>query len=109
MSSATPQIGIAPAAELPSATGRIRFAGAVLAATGVAHFIAPWVFDLITRPLFPDDTAGWIRRNGAAETVIGAALVADKTRAAGVSGLAVYAVFLTGRLFRALRNRTRAS
>ncbi|EON31456.1 membrane protein [Gordonia terrae C-6] len=68
--------------------------GGGLAATGVAHFVAPQVFASITAPVFPDDTTTWTYRNGASETAIGLALVLPRTRRLGLIGLAGYLGFL---------------
>lgn len=75
----------------------LRTAGIALAATGVAHFAAPKVFEPISRLAFPHDTDAWIKRNGATELALGAALTLDKTRKAGLVGTALYAAWLGAR------------
>lgn len=72
--------------------------GLVLAATGVAHFVAPQAFEGITKAAFPDDTAAWIQRNGATETVVGLALATTPTRKLGLLGLLAYLGFLGSRV-----------
>ncbi|MBN6040443.1 hypothetical protein [Amycolatopsis sp. 195334CR] len=74
-----------------------RVAGMLIAGTGLAHFAAPRLFEAITAPLFPKDTRGWVYRNGATELALGVALSADKTRKAGIAGLAAYVVWLASR------------
>jgi uncharacterized membrane protein len=69
-------------------------AGLGLAATGVAHFVVPDAFLGITRAPFPHDTAAWVPRNGACETVVGAAIAYPPTRRAGLVGLAGYVGWL---------------
>lgn len=43
---------------------KFELAASGLAATGVAHFIAPALFEPITKPAFPKDTEKWIVRGG---------------------------------------------
>lgn len=69
-------------------------AGLGLAATGVAHFVAPDAFLGITRGPFPDDTGTWVLRDGACETAIGVAIAVPATRKIGYAGLAAYVGWL---------------
>ena len=69
-------------------------AGVGLAATGLAHFVAPQAFLGITRAPFPDDTDTWVLRNGACETAVGAAIANPRTRTLGYVGLAAYVGWL---------------
>lgn len=64
--------------------------GFVLAATGVAHFVAPDVFTDVTKLAFPNDTADWVQRNGATETAIGLALMTPFLKKAGKVSLVGY-------------------
>lgn len=75
----------------------IRKVGLILAATGAAHLVKPEAFESITKAAFPDDTAAWIKRNGATEFAIGTALVVPKLRKVGVLGLLAYVGFLGSR------------
>ncbi|NKZ06982.1 hypothetical protein [Actinomadura latina] len=75
----------------------LRTAGIALAATGIAHFAAPKVFEPISQLAFPQDTETWIKRNGATELALGVALAVDRTRKAGLAGTAVYAAWLGAR------------
>ncbi|WP_030166268.1 hypothetical protein [Spirillospora albida] len=75
----------------------LRTAGLALAATGAAHFAAPQAFASITKQAFPTDTDAWIKRNGATELALGLALTAERTRKAGLAGLAAYTVWLGAR------------
>lgn len=76
---------------MPAPTDRaLTLAGAGLALTGVAHFVAPERFDVITRGAFPDDTRAWTFRNGALETVLGTGVAVASTRRAALVGVAAY-------------------
>ena len=68
--------------------------GLGLAATGIAHFVAPDAFVGVTKSAFPNDTEEWVKRNGATETALGAALLLKKTRKLGVLGLLGYVGWL---------------
>ena len=72
-------------------TGKIGF---LVAATGVAHFAAPQAFEPMTAKAFPNDTSDWVKRNGAAETGIGLAMMLKPTRTLGVLGLLAYTGWL---------------
>jgi uncharacterized membrane protein len=78
-----------------------RVLGLGLAATGVAHFISPKLFEPITKPAFPENTARWTYSNGASETLIGLAIANKPTRAVGYVGLVGYVGFLASRALRA--------
>lgn len=75
----------------------LRFAGLALAATGAAHFAAPKAFEPISKLAFPNDTQAWIKRNGATELALGLALTTDRTRKAGLVGVAAYTLWLGAR------------
>ncbi|MGC7340450.1 hypothetical protein RA998_20845, partial [Mycobacteroides abscessus subsp. massiliense] len=51
-----------------------RAGGAGLAATGVAHFVAPQPFESISKVAFPEDTRRWVYQNGFTELLLGLAL-----------------------------------
>lgn len=69
-------------------------AGLGLAATGVAHFVAPQLFMGITKPVFPENTSTWVKRNGASELAIGLAIAVPVTRKLGLAGLTAYGAHL---------------
>ena len=75
----------------------LRNAGIVLAVTGLAHLVAPKPFELITKPLFPQDTGDWVQRNGVTELALGAAIAVPQTRKVGLAGFAVYVSWLVRR------------
>jgi len=77
-------------------------AGLALAGTGVAHFVSPQLFDGITKPVFPRDTARHIQTNGAIETALGLGLLVPKARRLAVLGSLGYVAYLAGN---AIRNR----
>ncbi|MGI8678878.1 MAG: hypothetical protein ACR2LX_09360 [Jatrophihabitans sp.] len=68
--------------------------GFLLAASGAAHFVVPDAFAEITKPVFPDDTAAWVQRNGASEAAIGVAMMLRPTRKLGKLGLLGYVGWL---------------
>ncbi|MCT7658638.1 hypothetical protein [Mycobacterium deserti] len=68
--------------------------GLALAGTGVAHFVAPQLFESITEPAFPRNTRNFIYLNGGIETALGLGLAAQKTRKAALVGLVGYAAYL---------------
>jgi len=72
-------------------TGKLGF---LVAATGAAHFVAPDVFEDVTKMAFPQDTAEWVKRNGATESAIGVAMMLKPTRKLGVLGLLGYVGWL---------------
>lgn len=76
----------------------VTIAGAGLAATGLAHFVAPDLFRGITEPAFPTNTDQALQINGAIETVVGTAIAVPRTRKAGVVGLGVYGAYLAANL-----------
>jgi uncharacterized membrane protein len=73
---------------------KFELAGLGIAATGIAHFIAPSAFEAITKPAFPKDTDKWIMRNGASETAIGTLITLRPTRRLGFAALAAYVGWL---------------
>ncbi|MUM16023.1 hypothetical protein FZI91_12310 [Mycobacterium sp. CBMA271] len=75
-----------------------RAGGAGLAATGVAHFVAPQPFESISKVAFPEDTRRWVYQNGFTELLLGLALTFRRTRIAGALGSLAYAGFLASRL-----------
>ncbi|MFT4088396.1 MAG: hypothetical protein QM658_14830 [Gordonia sp. (in: high G+C Gram-positive bacteria)] len=78
-------------------------AGIGLSATGVAHFVAPSLFVGITEPVFGDRTAQAIKINGAAETLIGAAIAVPKTRRLGFVAGGAYVAYLGANAAKARR------
>lgn len=68
--------------------------GFLIAGTGAAHFAVPDAFEEVTKVAFPDNTAEWVKRNGASETAIGLAMMLPATRKLGVLGLLGYTGWL---------------
>ncbi|EGD56407.1 hypothetical protein [Gordonia neofelifaecis] len=68
--------------------------GAVLAATGVAHFVVPGPFRALTATAFPDNVDQAMQVNGAIETAVGTAIAIPRTRKVGVVGLGLYGAYL---------------
>jgi uncharacterized membrane protein len=77
-------------------------AGLSIAGAGVAHFVAPQLFEGITKSAFPRDTDRHIKTNGGIETAIGVGLLVPKTRKLAVLGSLGYVAYLAGN---AIRNR----
>ncbi|WP_341267783.1 hypothetical protein [Gordonia malaquae] len=92
-----------------AADAGLRCGGVLIAASGVAHFIVPPVFVFISRWLFPKDTKTMVQINGAAETVIGVAIVNRRTRVWGILGLLGYLGYLGDRVVRDVIRRIGAS
>ena len=68
--------------------------GFLLTALGAAHFAAPEAFEEVTRVAFPENTQEWVKRNGATEAAIGAAMMLKPTRKLGVAALLGYTGWL---------------
>ncbi|WP_395308513.1 hypothetical protein V4U86_24810 [Mycobacterium sp. AMU20-3851] len=63
-------------------------AGLSLVGAGLAHFVAPQLFESMTKPAFPRDTDRHIKTNGTIETALGVGLLIPQTRKlAAVGGL----------------------
>jgi len=77
-------------------------AGLAVAGAGVAHFVAPQLFEGITKSAFPKDTDRHIKTNGGIETAIGVGLLVPKARKLAVFGTFGYVAYLAGN---AIRNR----
>lgn len=76
--------------------------GLGIAGFGLAHFVKPEAFESITATAFPTDTEQHLYIDGAAETVLGLALAAPKTRKLGAIGLLGYGGYLAANV---LKNR----
>jgi uncharacterized membrane protein len=72
--------------------------GALIAATGAAHFAKPDTFEQISKAAFPKDTKDWVARNGASEVAIGLAMIVKPTRKLGGLALLGYAGWLGARV-----------
>jgi len=68
--------------------------GFLVSALGAAHFAAPEAFEEVTRNAFPENTADWVKRNGATEVAVGAAMMLKPTRKLGVAALLGYTGWL---------------
>jgi uncharacterized membrane protein len=83
-------------------SARIPGAGAALAATGVAHFAKPQLFEPLTATAFPNNTRRHVYVNGTIETALGVGLIAPQTRKFALAGLVGYLGYL---IFSAIRSR----
>lgn len=77
-----------------------KLTGLALAATGVAHFVKPQVFDDLTSQAFPRDTRKHVFIDGGIETALGLGLTSRKTRPLAVIGLLGYGAYLAGSVAR---------
>jgi len=75
--------------------------GFLVSALGAAHFAAPEAFEEVTRNAFPENTADWVKRNGATEVAVGAAMMLKPTRKLGVAALLGYTGWLAYNAFSA--------
>lgn len=75
-------------------------AGLVLAATGVSHFVAPQLYDGVTKSAFPTNTRQHVYIDGAIETAVGLGFAAQKTRKLAAVGLVVYLAYMLGNVAR---------
>ena len=81
---------------------RLPVIGAALAATGLAHFAKPQLFEAITAPAFPTNTRRHVYTNGTIETALGVGLVAPQTSKFALAGVAGYLGYL---ILSAVRSR----
>jgi uncharacterized membrane protein len=83
-----------------AAEGLLKLAGAVVAATGLSHFVRPELYESVSAQAFPENTLQHTYINGGIETAIGLALVAPKTRKLAVAGLVAYGAYLGANIAR---------
>ncbi|MBX7431992.1 hypothetical protein JDV09_07705 [Mycobacterium sp. Y57] len=75
-------------------------AGAMLALAGLSHFVAPQLYEGMTKPAFPANTRQHVYIDGGIETALGVALVVPKTRKLAVVGVLAYLLYLAGNVVR---------
>ena len=75
-------------------------AGLALAGAGVSHFVAPALYEGLTKPAFPTNTRQHVYVDGAIETAVGIGIAAPKTRKLALVGLVVYLLYLAGNVAR---------
>ncbi len=75
-------------------------AGLALAATGLSHFVAPQIYEGMTKAAFPDNTRSHVYVDGGIETVLGLALASAKTRKIAIAGVLAYLLYLGGNVIR---------
>ncbi len=80
-----------------------RFAGLALAATGVAHFTNPTLFDPLTSQAFPRRTRQHTYVDGGVETALGLGLLSRRTRRLALAGAFGYLAYMGGNVFRNIR------
>ncbi|UXA18556.1 hypothetical protein [Mycobacterium sp. SMC-4] len=80
---------------MPQQNSRVATAaGLALAVTGLSHFVAPQLYDGLTRSAFPTDTRKHVYIDGAIETAVGVGLAVPKTRKLALAGLAGYGLYM---------------
>ncbi|TRW82746.1 hypothetical protein FK535_12335 [Mycolicibacterium sp. 018/SC-01/001] len=77
-----------------------KIAGLGLAATGLSHFVAPQIYEGMTKAAFPDNTRTHVYVDGGIETALGLGLAAAKTRKLALLGLLAYGAYLGGNVIR---------
>jgi uncharacterized membrane protein len=75
-------------------------AGLALAGAGVSHFVAPALYEGLTKPAFPTNTRQHVYVDGAIETAVGLGIASPKTRRLALVGLVVYLLYLAGNVAR---------
>ncbi len=86
---------------MPKQNSRVAtFGGLGLAGVGLAHFVAPQLFDSMTRQAFPKNTRQHIYVDGGIETALGLGLAAPKTRKFALVGALGYVAYLAGNVAR---------
>lgn len=76
--------------------------GLILAAAGLSHFVAPQIYEGMTKAAFPTNTRQHVYIDGGIETAVGLGLAFQKTRKLATVGLIAYLAYLVGNV---LRNR----
>lgn len=74
--------------------GLIKLGGAVVAVTGLSHFVRPGIYESLTAAAFPDNIRTHTYIDGGIETAIGLGLISPKTRKFAVAGLVAYGAYL---------------
>ncbi|MBX7454772.1 hypothetical protein GR927_42895 [Mycolicibacterium sp. 3033] len=75
-------------------------AGLALAATGLSHFVAPGVYEPMTKAAFPTNTRTHVYVDGGIETALGLGIAAPKTRKLAMLGALAYLAYLAGNVIR---------
>lgn len=81
---------------------RAQLAGLGLAGVGLAHFVAPQLFERMIASVFGGDPRKRIYVNGCIETTLGAGVAIGRTRPIAIAGTIGYVAYLVGNF---LRNR----
>ena len=75
-------------------------AGILLAVTGLSHFVAPHLYEDLTKAAFPTNTRQHVYIDGGIETAVGIGLAVRKTRKLAVIGLIAYLAYMLGNVAR---------
>lgn len=79
---------------------RAQLAGLGLVGAGVAHFIAPQLFDSMVASVFGRDTRKHVFINGCIETALGAGIAVGRTRPIAIVAMVGYVCYLAGSFLR---------
>ncbi|MGB2919184.1 MAG: hypothetical protein WA944_00990 [Mycobacterium sp.] len=86
---------------MPKENSRVTtIGGLALAVTGLAHFVAPQLFEGLTESAFPTDTRRHVYIDGGIETAVGLGLAAPQTRKFAVAALIGYLLYMAGNVVR---------
>ncbi len=86
---------------MPKENSRVATVGGLaLAVTGLAHFVAPQLFEGLTESAFPTNTHQHVYIDGGIETAVGLGLAAPQTRKAAVVVLIGYLLYMVGNVVR---------
>lgn len=77
-----------------------KVAGLTLAATGLSHYVAPQLYEGMTKAAFPENTRTHVYIDGGIETAVGLGIAARKTRKLALAGLVAYLLYLGGNVVR---------
>lgn len=75
-------------------------AGLGLAATGLAHFVKPQLFESMTVQAFPDNSRQHLYINGGIETALGLGWAVPQTRKVALVATLGYLAYLAGNVAR---------
>ncbi|MEW5809564.1 MAG: hypothetical protein AB1925_08915 [Actinomycetota bacterium] len=75
-------------------------AGLALAATGLSHFVAPQIYEGMTKAAFPTNTRTHVYVDGGIETALGLGLSTPKIRKLALVGVLAYLAYLAGNVIR---------
>ncbi|MBB2989334.1 putative membrane protein [Mycolicibacterium iranicum] len=86
---------------MPKENSRVAtVAGLALAGTGLSHFVAPHLYEDLTKQAFPTNTRQHVYIDGALETAVGLGIASPKTRKLALVGLVAYLGYMLANVAR---------